>query len=510
MSRDLLAGIDLGTSATRSALYDAEGGLVACSSVEVPIRTLGPGVVEQDLDDFYRSAACAVTRSIRESDAEPERIRAVAFCSQMAGIGTIGEDFAPLARFDSWLDTRCAEQIARIDRDFGARLTRLTGCAPTCDHAPKMLWWKEREPEIYGRIAKFVVPTCYVAGRLGGLSAGEAFIDHTFLHFTGLGDAEAGRWSDELVALAGIDARKLPRIVEPWSVVGEARGRGASEFGLKPGTLIAAGCGDTAACALGAGIVRPGMLFDTAGTASVLAGSTGRFVADERHRTLLTMRSVVPSVWLPLAYVAGGGLALRWARDTFFAGPGDYERMVEAALSVPPGAEGLFFSPHLGGRSCPSAPQMRGAWTGFSWRHTLAHFARSLLESVAFEYASYLRVLEELSPESRFEEVRVSGGGAKSGGWNQIKADVLGLPYRALRGGELGTWGAALVAGKAAGLFPDLAEEAFARAGVSEEAASPTPGSREIYGPLLDRYLGLQNSLAGAFRDLATEGEERH
>src|SRR5690606_16218680 len=106
---------------------------------------------------------------------------------------------------------------------------------------------------------------------------------------------------------------------EPWRVIGEVTETAAREFGLAPGTPIAAGCGDTAANALGAGIVRPGQVFDVAGTASVLAGTTDRFVADTTHRALLTMRSVIPGLWNPLAYIAGGGQALRWFRDQFFS-----------------------------------------------------------------------------------------------------------------------------------------------------------------------------------------------
>ena len=175
-----------------------------------------------------------------------------------------------------------------------------------------MLWWAHERPADYARIAKFVTPSAYVAGRAVKLRADEAFIDYTFLHFTAVSDAVAGTWSAELCETLGIDARRLPRIVEPWAVVGGLSEEAARDFGLKPETPVAAGCGDTAAGALGAGVVMPGMLLDTAGTASVLACCTDRFVADNDHRVLITMRSVVPGIWNPLAYVGGGGLAVQW------------------------------------------------------------------------------------------------------------------------------------------------------------------------------------------------------
>ena len=240
------------------------------------------------------------------------------------------------------------------------------------------------------------------------MSADEAFIDYTYLHFSGLSNAQNGRWSDELCGNLGVDQTKLPRIVEPWQVVGEVTDQAAIEFGLAAGTLIAAGCGDTAANALGAGIVQPGMVFDVAGTASVLAASTDTFVADVKNRALLTMRSVIPGLWNPLAYIGGGGQALRWFRDQFFnAHFGEtqpstedlYAEMITLVAQAPLGADELFFSPHLGGRICPSTPDMRGAWIGFSWSHTQAHFARAVLESIAYEYAYYLRILREAVPD---------------------------------------------------------------------------------------------------------------
>ena len=178
------------------------------------------------------------------------------------------------------------------------------------------------------------------------------------------------------------------------------------------------------------------------------------------------MRSVIPGLWNPLAYIAGGGIALRWFRDQFYnkrRGQSQaleidlYPELIAHAAGAPAGSDGLFFSPHLGGRICPASPEMRGAWLGFSWGHTQAHFARSVLESVAYEYAYYLGILRDLIPGLSLIEARVVGGGARSPVWNQIKADVLGVPYQPLPGSEFGTWGSAMIAGKAAGIFDDLA-----------------------------------------------------
>jgi xylulokinase len=349
---------------------------------------------------------------------------------------------------------------------------------------------------------------------MAGLSAEDAFMDYTFIHFSGLSDAQQGTWSDELCSQLGVDQNKLPKIVEPWHVVGEVTDSVAKDFGLAAGTLIAAGCGDTAANALGGGIVQAGMVFDVAGTAAVFAGCTDRYVADVENRALLTMRSVIPGLWNPLAYIGGGGIALRWFRDNFFNTwrgdqqelPSDlYEEMISEAIKVKPGAEGLFFSPHLGGRICPATPEMRGAWLGFSWGHTQAHFARAVLESVAFEYAYYLSILEDLIPDIELFEARVIGGGARSPDWNQIKADVLGVPYQPLHGNEFGSWGSAMIAGKAAGIIDDLSITAQEMAIPAGKALQPDTENHVIYQPLVEKYIQLQTVLRDTFVELERE-----
>jgi xylulokinase len=504
VKKNYLIGVDLGTSSTKAALYASDGQLIASAAQDVPIYYPRPGVVEQENDDFYNSAAQTVKTCLRQSGVDPRQVAAIAFDSQMAGIGTVDEDFTPATRFDSWLDMRCQPYINYIDEHYGDLVTRLTGCPPTCDHGSKILWWKEEQPDDYRRITRFLTPAAYVAGKMAGLRGEDAFMDTTFLHFSGYVDAQKGVWSEELCGLLGVDMQKLPRIVDPWQVIGEVREAAAAEFGLAAGTPIAAGCGDTAANALGAGITRPGMLFDVAGTAAVLAGCTGQFTADTAERALLTMRSVIPGLWHPLAYIAGGGIALRWFRDQFFnvlqGRPQEladdlYAPMIAEAQKIPPGSDGLFFSPHLGGRICPATPEMRGAWLGFSWSHTQAHFIRAVLESVAYEYAYYLGILRNLIPDLDLIEARVVGGGARSPAWNQIKADVLGVPYRALQGSEFGSWGAAMIAGKAAGIYDDLAEVAAAHARPDGKIITPNLKDHTAYREMVAKHITWQSIL---------------
>ncbi len=507
MRKKYLIGVDLGTAGTKAALYRLDGSLVAQASEDVPIRYPEPGVVEQDQEDFYRTAAHTVRTAIEQSGIDPHDIAAIGFDSQMAGVGAVDDQFQPVGPFDSWLDMRCEPYIEWLTRNHGELITRLTGCPPTADHGPKIMWSRDERPDFYRRTAAFVMPSCYVAGRMAELTADKAFIDYTFLHFSALSDAQAGTWSDELIAILNVDRAKLPRIVKPWQVIGEVREKAAKDFGLAVGMPIVAGAGDTAAGALGAGIVRPGMIFDTAGTASVFAGTTDQFVADTTDRALLTMRSVVEGLWNPLAYIAGGGLALRWFRDTFYAEgrPTDtlYDEMAHEAEQIAPGADGLFFSPHLNGRVCPANAHMRGAWVGFGWSHTKAHFFRSVLESIAFEYAYYLGILRRLVPTLTLTEARVIGGGAKSSVWNQIKANVLGVPYQRLARSEFATWGSALIAGYGVGLFTDLPQKATETTATEGAPIANVPAITATYRPLVQQYIDWQRELSQTSRVFA-------
>jgi xylulokinase len=379
------------------------------------------------------------------------------------------------------------------------------------DHAPKMQWWRDERPEEYERIACFVMPAVYVAGRLAGLTVAEAFIDPTYLHFTGVADAMAATWSPELLAALGLDPDRLPAIVPSDAVVGELTKASAVRCGLRPGTPVVAGAGDTATGALGAGIVQTGQLLDTAGTAAVLLGAVDAFRPDDRHG-LMIMRGALDGQWLPLNYVAGGGLALHWLDGLTTAPNGaatdtasSLEQLLAEAAAVAPGADGLLFIPHMEGRVAPHQPGMRGGWAGLGFGHGRGHMARSVMEAVAFEYATYLRAMQRLHPDLKFDVIRAIGGGSRSDLWNGIKADVLGIPVERVRVDETSTRGAALLAAAGLGLI-DLGEVAAAAPATTR--TEPDPDRHAHYQALTDHYAELVQTLAA--RSPLPSPPERH
>ncbi len=499
-------GIDVGTSGIRAGLLSEDGKLVVKAFVNGQLFHTPEGWIEQDMNDLYDGTCSAIRRCIAESGVIPRSIAAIAISGQMAGIGAVDRGWNPIGRYDSWLDARCLDTLKGMDADHRDAMFRLTGCPPTYHHGAKILWWRKHAPSAYTAVAKFVVPAVYVAGRLGGLSSDEAFIDDTYLHFSGFSDTAERCWSPQLVDIFEMDPTKLPRIVRPWQVVGEVTARGASDSGLARGTPIVAGAGDTAMSFLGAGLVEPGMAVDVAGTASVLGIMSDRFTVDERHRTLMCSRSVFPDLYTYYAFIAGGGMAVSWFRQQF-APERTLADLDYLAGKIPNGALGLQFVPHLSGRVSPANPYYRGAWVGLGWDHGIGSLFRAILESVAYEYQQYLSIVTEMVPTS-IREVRTVGGGARSALWNQIKANVLGIPVQRMEEDQITVLGAAIVAGNAIGLFPDVQAATRAIVKTHGKAYEPEASAYQAYRIHSTRYRGLLAHLDQHFNEVNSSSEK--
>jgi xylulokinase len=504
--RDHVIGIDIGTTGTKTGIYDRAGRLAGDAFEESVLRYPGPGQVEQDPEEIFGSAVRTVRAAMAAGGLGADRIAGLALDGQMAGIMAIDADWNPVTHYDSWLDTRCAPWIEEL-RPHEAEIHRTCGMALAFNFAPRLLYWRDR-PEVWARIARFVQPAAFVAGRLAGLDAGAAFMDRTYLVFSGFGSGERAAWNGDLLARFRLDPGKLPRIVEPWDIVGQLTPRWAEATGLPAGLPIAAGCGDQSANVLGGGLVDPGAVFDTSGTASVFATVIDRFGIDTTYRCLMTCPHVIRGLYFPMAYVAGGGLNLRWFRDSLSpleaeraraAGRDPYDAFAEEAAAIPPGSEGLIFLPHLSGRNTPVDPDMRGAFLGLTWRHGKAHMARAILESIAYEYAFYLRAVRAIAPGYDPAQATNIGGGARSALMRQIKADALGIDYVTLQREEFGTLGAAIVAGHAVGLFGDLAGTARRFTGPPVARTRAQPGMTARYAPHVDAYIDALATLSPLF-----------
>lgn len=496
-------GCDLGTMGTKAAVVDDEGRILGQAFEEVALRYPRPGWVEQDLTEIEASAHRTIRKAVADSGRAAD-VAGVAFSGQMSGIGTIDGGFRPATHFDSWLDTRCEPYILEMN-EHAARVIELSGCPPTYSHGPKILWWQRERPDDFRRIARFLVPGAFVAGRLCGLSVDDAFIDRTYLHFSNLSDTRRSAWAPELLEAFGIDPGVLPRVVDPLDVIGEVTEAGAEATGIPAGTPVAAGAGDQTAASLGAGVVDPGQAFDSAGTASVFAMCLDTFTPDVEHRTLMATHSVADGVYIALAFINGGGLALRWFRDQVadeLAGdPEAYRKLDERAASVEPGSGGLLWMPHIQGRVLPPQPHIRGGWVGLTSGHTPGHMYRAILEGIAYEYADWARLAGDLGG-GELHESRVLGGGARSALWNQIKADVLGIEWVPTVREECGVLGDALIAAAATGHVKDLKGTAKAWQ-QTREPVRPDPDRHTRYRELVAAYRELAGRILPVFERLA-------
>ncbi|MGH2736018.1 MAG: xylulokinase [Actinomycetota bacterium] len=502
----LFVGCDLGTLGTKVAVVEEDGTIVGEAFEEVELRYPRPGWVEQDFDQIEGSAHRTIRAALDRSGRSGEVV-GIAFSGQMAGIGAIDAAHGPATYYDSWLDTRCEPYIEKMS-EASRRVTELSGCPPTYSHGPKIMWWQRERPDVFREVDRFVVPGAYVAGRLCGLRGSDAYIDRTYLHFSNLSNTERSEWSDELMDLFGIDGRVLPRIVDPLEVIGEVTNAGAESCGLPAGTPVAAGAGDQTAASLGAAVVFPGQAFDSAGTASVFAMCVDSFAPDVEHQTLMATHSVIKGTYIALAFINGGGLALRWFRDEVVSelrdDPNAYAKLDTLASEVEPGSGGLLWYPHVHGRVLPPQPKARGSWVGLTSAHTRGHLFRSLLEGIAYEYAEWARLASEAAGGESLTQARVLGGGAASGMWNQIKADVLGIEWLPALRQECGVLGDALIAAGATGHVHDLA----ARALEWQETAAPVlPDleAHESYRGLVRAYRELGRCLTPVFERLGEQ-----
>jgi xylulokinase len=460
-TKQALIGVDIGTQGTKAVLVSEEGTLLASSFRKSALHQPRAGVVEEDPERQVAAVCATIKECVGKAHTAPGSVAALAIAGQMAGVLGVGQDGRNVTPYDSWLDTRCGAYITQMNRVAGDEIIAKTGGPASFNHGPKILWWKHERAKVFRAIAAFVQPGGYAAMRLCGLTARNAFIDKTYLHFSGFADNPRGCWDAGLCRRFSLDAKKLPQIVNPHQVVGELTGSMANRCGLSAGVPVVAGCGDTAASFLACGATRAGICVDVAGTASVFAATTNSFKPDQRFKTLTCGQAATPGLWHPYAYINGGGMNLEWFRKQI-TGFGSKSRLPKfaaldaAAEAIKPTPDLPMFVPHLGGRVSPGWPDLRGAWVGLTWAHEVPHLWLAMLEGVALEYAIYQQVLRHLHPNLRLVELRATGGGEGSALWNQIKADVLDTPVARVNRSEGAPLGAALLAGFGVGLIKDL------------------------------------------------------
>ncbi len=471
----VLFGIDVGTSAVKGLAIDPDGGVLATEEAPYPLSTPRPRWSEQDPEDWWRATE-AVLASLERKAGAPAGI---GLSGQMHGLVALDENDDVIRPAILWNDQRTQAECNEIEETIGLeRLIKLTGNrALTGFTAPKILWVRNHEPENYARIAHVLLPKDYVRLRL----TGEHATDVSDASGTLLLDVANRAWSNEVLQALDIDPAWLPNALESPDLSGTTQ----------EGVPVAAGGGDQAAGAVGVGVDRKGPVSVALGTSGVVFAALDAFAADPEARVHAFCHAV-PGAWHAMGVMLSAAGSLSWLRHTV-APETSYDELLAMAAEWPAGTENLIFLPYLAGERTPYAdPDARGAFVGLGLRHDRGALTRAVLEGVAFGLRDSLDLIDELGGQPQLG--RVSGGGARSRLWTQIIASVLELPLEYVAVDEGAAFGAAILGGVAAEVWPDV--HAGVRATVKpRDQVDPVPDWIEPYREQRERFRALYPAL---------------
>jgi xylulokinase len=503
MDSSYFLGLDIGTSGTKALLITTDGAVAATATAEYPLSTPRPQWAEQDPLDWWH-AVCAVSRSvIAKAAVPPSAIKGIGLSGQMHGSVFLDSQGGVIRPAILWCDQRTQAECDWITEQAGREnLVRYIGNPVlTGFTAPKIVWLRRNEPDSYARVRQVLLPKDYIRWKLTRAFATEV----SDASGTALFDVAGRRWSGAMLSAAGIPASWMPECVESVLVTGAVTDEAAALTGLLAGTPVVGGAGDQAAGAVGSGIVETGIVSSTVGTSGVVFAYADLPAVDPGLR-VHTFCHAVPGKWHTMGVVLSAGGSLRWLRDTFYAteagvakasGADIYNVIADEAAGVPAGSEGLVFLPYLTGERTPHPdPHARGVFFGITLRHGRPHFARAVLEGVAYALADTFDIFRAL--DIRITQVRASGGGAKSSLWRHIHADVTGHPHVALQVDEGPALGVALLAAVGTGAYATVADacRAVVRLG---DATAPDPAHESVYRGTRDVYRALYPALKDQF-----------
>jgi xylulokinase len=486
-----LLGIDLGTSAVKVLLTTANGTPLASATESYPIEQPTPDRAEQNPEAWWQATTAAVHTVLTH---HPEtHVLAIGLSGQMHGTVLLDQQAHPLAPAVIWPDRRSSAQVQEITQTIGAsRLLAISGsAAATGFQAATLRWFQQHEPALWRQVDKVLLPKDYLRLRLTGTLA----TDPSDAAGTLLLDEQTRSWSADLLAALAIRRELLPPIYPSAAPSSTLHAAAAQSLGLPVGLPIASGAADTACSALAAGVVDDNQLLLTLSTGGQLIQPCAQVRVDPHGRIHTFCSALEPRGpgcgWYQMGAMLAAGLALRWARDLLFPQSVDYTSMLAEAAAEPPGARGVLFLPYLVGERTPYLdPTARGVFFGLTLSHSRASLIRAVVEGVTLAACNAYQVLHELGASA--QQIVLAGGGSRSPFWQQVVADVFGLPVQPLLTHEQSASGAALLAGAACGLLP---HDALARHAAEQARTGPQ------VEPDRERHARYQKQLV-AFQEL--------
>lgn len=492
-------GIDVSTTGSKALLIDESGRVVGTASTPHTLQTPKPLWSEQNPEEWWTATSASIRSALEKSGVDGERVAALGLTGQMHGLVLLDETGNVLRPAILWNDQRTQAQCDEIHQRIGKeRFIQITGNVALAGFtAPKILWVQENEPEIYAKARHVLLPKDYVRYKL----TGDYAMDKADGAGTVLFDLKARNWSGEVLEKLGIDSAWMPPTHEGPDFTGHLTPEAASATGLKAGTPVAAGGGDQAAQAIGVGAVEPGVVALTVGTSGVVFATTPSALVEPEGR-LHAFCHAVPGMWHFMGVMLSAAGSLQWYHDTF-ASDLSFDELLNEAVGIPAGSEGLQFLPYLSGERTPYPdPLARGAFVGLTLRHGRGHMTRAVLEGVSFGLKDSFRLIQNAGL-GEIRQVRASGGGTKSALWRQILADVFESELVTVNTSEGAAYGAALLAGVGAGAWSDVQTACNATIEITDRT-TPDSARVPIYQKSYTIYRGLYPKLKPSFERMGT------
>lgn len=503
-------GCDIGSQAVKVILLTAEGAILGEAGCAYPIEYPRPAWAQQNASLWIPAITASIRELLATCGVDGNQVSAIGLDAHVDGVVAVDAAGEPLHPALIWMDRRAVPQVEQVAATHDARrLFDLSGLNLDAYHvAPKIRWLLENCSQVAENVRYFMLPGSYVAYHL----TGEVAIDYSNASSTILLDIRSRQWSAELCAAFNIPQETLPPVFPADRVLGTLRQEVASATGLLPSTRVILGCGDEHAASLGAGVVRPGLVCDIAGTAEPVCAASPEPLFDQSG-LVETHCHAHPHLWLLENPGFVSGANYRWFRDQFCPlemraaeeqGLDAYDLLNELAAKAPPGSDGLILLPALMGAMTPTwNAHARGTYLGFTLAHRREHFIRAVMEASAFAMRDITDRMQGMGLPLR--EIRVVGGGARSALWRQIKADVSGLPVAMLNTVETTALGAAILALVGAGIFTSLDQAVQAVVQVVE-TRQPDPAARAHYEDYYQTYREAYFALLPVFEKAAQRG----
>jgi xylulokinase len=504
---EYLIGVDIGTSGTKTVLFDNLGHAVASKTIEYPIYQPHNGWAEQDPQDWWKATYNGIKYVIHKSGVQAEDIKGIGLSGQMHGLVMLDKQGLVLRKSIIWCDQRTSEECELMNQVVGKeRLIEITANpALTGFTASKILWVQKNEPQIYEKCAHILLPKDYIRYMLTGEFATEVS-DAAGMQ---LMDISKRCWSDEILSKFHIDRSMLAKMYESPEVTGKVHRLAAELTGLKEGTPVVGGAGDNSAAAVGTGVVKTGSAFTTIGTSGVVYAISDDVSIDFKGR-VHTLCAPVPGKWTIMSCTQAAGLSLKWLRDNCChqeimeaekQNVDPYVIMDKMAESVPPGAGGLIYLPYLMGERSPHPdPDCRGVFFGLSGIHNRSNLIRAVMEGVAYSQLECVDVFREMGVS--IDDMMICGGGGKSKVWRQMLADMYACPVSTIQADEGPALGVAILAGVGSGIYSTV-EEACSEIIHKNTTQQPDMHKHIIYEDYYKLYKKLYADLKSDFKSLS-------